>query len=196
MRASGAAMASRPPLTALKCFAQRVDLVDGCARADEGFVEGDGIVKPDLRIEGQVKHGGAAAGDEEEDQGISLRLLQHGKSSAGCGKRFLIWQRVAAFEVAEPPVALLRQVLCAADAAQTFAALHAIEQNFEHRAGGLAHGDDKDSLELREIDDVGSAAIGKQPLEGVAFEANAPIEGGLDAACLERAGKELGGTGM
>ncbi len=105
-------------------------------------------------------------------------------------------KRVAAFKVAESPVALFRQVLGAADSAQAFAALHAVEQDFEHRAGGLAQRDDKNALELREIDGVGSAAVGNQALQRVALEANAPIEGGLDAACLERAGKELRGTGM
>ena len=123
-------------------------------------------------------------------------FLQHGEGGTRGGERLLVRQRVTAFEVAESPVALFRQVLGAADAAQAFAALHAVEQDFEHGAGGLAHRNDKDALELREIDDVGSAAVGNQPREGVALEANAAIEGGLDAACLERAGEELGGTGV
>ena len=41
-----------------------------------------------------------------------------------------------------------------------------------------------------------AAAVGKQTLECVVLEANAPIKGGLDAACVEGAGEELGGTGM
>ena len=45
---------------------------------------------------------------------------------------------MAAFKVAETPVAFFRQVLGAADATQALAALHAVEQDFEHGAGGLA----------------------------------------------------------
>ena len=55
---------------------------------------------------------------------------------------------------------------------------------------------DKNALELRETDDVGSAAVRNQPLERVAFEANPPIKGGLDAACFECASEELSGAGM
>ena len=123
-------------------------------------------------------------------------FLSRASAARAAAKRIFVGQRVAAFEVAEAPVALFREVLGAADAAQALAALHAVEQDFEHGAGGLADRDDKDALELREIDDVGSAAVGNQPLERVAFEAHAPIEGGLDVAGFERAGKDFSGAGM
>ncbi len=95
-----------------------------------------------------------------------LRLFQHGKSGTRSGKRLLVRQRVTAFEVAETPVALFRLVLGTADAAQALAALHAIEQDFKHGAGGLTQRNDKDAFELREIDDVGSAAVWDKPLAG------------------------------
>ena len=42
----------------------------------------------------------------------------------------------------------------------------------------------------------GPLPSGIRRLSVIAFEANAAIEGGLDVACLERAGKEFGGAGM
>ena len=49
-------------------LAQGVDLVDGRAGGEQQLMKGDGVVERDLRVEGQVEHGRAAAGDEEEDR--------------------------------------------------------------------------------------------------------------------------------
>ena len=53
---------------------------------------------------------------------------------------------MAAFEVAETPVALGRQLIGTTDAAQTFSPLHAVKKDFEHGAGGFANRDDLDAL--------------------------------------------------
>ena len=102
--------------------------------------------EPDLRVQRQIEHGRAAAGDEKEDQRVLLRLFQHGQRRARRGKRVLIGQRVAALKIANPPVALFGQVIRATDAAQSLAPLHAVQQDFKHGPGGLAQRDDKDAL--------------------------------------------------
>ena len=77
-------------------LAQSIDFVDGGAGADQGFVEGDGVWEADLRVERQIEHRRSAAGDEKENEGVLLRLLEHGQearaalkdSSLGSGVRF------------------------------------------------------------------------------------------------------------
>ena len=53
-----------------KMLAESIDLIDRRARRQQQSVERDGVLERDVRIEGQIEHGRAAAGDEEEDEGI------------------------------------------------------------------------------------------------------------------------------
>ena len=91
---------------------------------------------------------------------------------------------------------MLGQLVGAADAAQSLAALHAVEQGIEHGAGGLAEGDDKDALVGGQVDGGGAAAVGEQAVEHVALKAKAAVEGGGDVAGLDGAGKDGGGRGV
>src|SRR3569833_1272853 len=99
---------------------------------------------------------------------------------------------MATFEVAESPVAFLRQVLRGADAAEPFAALHAIKEDVEHGTGGFADGDDEYALVLREIDDFRSAAIRDQAVEDIALKLKAAVEGRFNAAGLQGFQEEAG----
>ena len=98
---------------------------------------------------------------------------------------------MAALEVAESPVAALGKLARAADAAHTLAALHAIKQNLEHGAGGLAQRNDKNLLVAGEVDGVRPAAVGQKAVERVAFNADAAVEGCGDVAGAQRAGKNF-----
>ncbi len=82
-------------------LAQGVDFADGRARSQQGLVEGHGVFEAELRVEGQVEHGRAAAGDEEEDEGIFAGLFEQRERGAGGGEGVLVGQRMAALEVAE-----------------------------------------------------------------------------------------------
>jgi hypothetical protein len=84
----------------------------------------------------------------------------------------------------------------ATDAAQALAALHAAEQGVEHGWGGFADGDDEDALEVFEVYYGGSAAFGEQAVEFGSLKTDAAIEGGLDAAGVERVAEDGGGGGV
>ena len=86
--------------------------------------------------------------------------------------------------------------LDAADAAQSLAALHALEQDLQHGPGGLAQRNHEDALVGGEIDRCGSAAVGHKAMQSIALEAQAPVESRRDVARLERAGKDFGGRGV
>ena len=58
-------------------FAHDIDLVNGSARVHQGFVEGDGVLKGDGFVERQLEEGTASAADEEEDEGVCVRLPEH-----------------------------------------------------------------------------------------------------------------------
>src|ERR1700722_69462 len=116
-------------------LAEGVDLIDRCARGQQQLVELDGVLKSDIRIEGQLEQRRPAAGDEEENEGVFACLAQKRERGACGGKRFLIRQGMAALKVTEPPIALGGQLIAGADTAQSFAALHALQQNLEHGAG-------------------------------------------------------------
>ena len=64
-------------------------------------MEGDGVVEGDLRVQRQIEHGRAAAGDEKEDQRVFAGLAEHGQGGAGGGKGLLVGHRMAALKVAE-----------------------------------------------------------------------------------------------
>ena len=125
-----------------------------------------------------------------------LAFLSRASAARAAAKRVFVGQRVAAFKVAEAPVALLGNLVVAADAAQALAALHAVEQGFEHGSGGLAERDDKDALVAGEVDGGRAAAVGHEAVERVALEAQAAVEGGGDVAGLDGAGKDFGGRGV
>ena len=196
MAASGAAMARRPPLTAEKCLRRVLISWMGAPEASSAWWNGLGIVEGDLRVEGQVEDGRTAAGDEEEDERIFLGFFEQGECGAGGGEGIFIGQRVAALKVAEAPVALLGNLVVAADAAQALAALHAVEEGIEHGAGGFAERDDEDALVAGEVDGGRAAAVGQEPMERVAFEAQAAVEGGGDVAGLDGAGEDFSGRGV
>ena len=183
--ASGAAMASRPPLTAEKCLRSVLISLMGAPEASSRLVEGTRVFERDLRVERQVEHGRAAAGDEEEDEGIFAGFAEQGERGAGGGEGVFVGHRVTALEVAEAPVALAGHLVGATDAAQALAALHAIEQGVEHGAGGLADGDDEDALVSCQIDDLGAAAVGHEPHQLVSIETHAAVERAADVAGLE-----------
>ena len=123
-------------------------------------------------------------------------LAQHGQRGARGGEGVLVGHGMAAFKVAETPVAFERQLVGAADSAQPLAALHAFKQSLQHGTGGLAQRNHKDALVGREIDGRGSAAVGHQPVEGIALEAQAPVESRRNIARFQRAGKDLSGCGV
>src|ERR1700685_3546198 len=100
------------------------------------------------------------------------------------------------FKVAEAPIASSRRLVGATDAAQTFAPLHALEQDLKHGACSFADGNDENALVSGEIDDGGAAAVGHEPLELLALEAQAVVECGRDVASLEGAGKNPGCRGV
>ena len=193
LAASGAAMARRPPLTAEKCLRSVLTSWMGAPEASSSLMEGDGVVERDARVQGQIEHGRAAAGDEEEDQGLFVGPAQHGQRGAGGGEGGFIGRGMAALEVAEAPTAFFGKLVGAADAAQPFAAAHAAEQNLQHGRGGLAKRDDKDLLVTGEIDCLRPAAFGQEAMECIAIEAEAAIKGRGDAAFLDGAGKDFGG---
>jgi hypothetical protein len=159
-------------------------------------MEGDGVIERDTRVQRQVEHGRAAAGDEEEDQRVFAGFLEHRERGPGCGKRLFVGQRMAAFKVAKTPVALFGELAGAADAAHSLAALDAIEQNLEHGRGGLAQRDDKDALAARDVDGLRSNAFGQKAVESVALDANAAVEGRCNAACLDGAGEDCSRGGV
>src|SRR5436305_14025802 len=96
------------------------------------------VFERDLRVYGQIKHRRAAAGDEKEDQRIFFCFLEKRERGTCCRERVFIRQRVAAFKIANAPVALFGNVYATADTPQTLAALHAVEKDIEHGNGGLA----------------------------------------------------------
>ena len=100
---------------------------------------------------------------------------------------------MAALEVAEAPVAGFGELAGSADAAQTLAAGHAVEQRVEHGRGGLAEGDDVDALEAGEIDGGRAAAVGQKPVQGVALKAQTAVEGLGDVTGGEGTGEDAGG---
>ena len=185
-----------PALNRGEMLAQRIDLADGRTGSQQQLVEGDGIVERDLRVQRKVEHGRSAAGDEEEDERIFLCLLQQRQRGAGGGKGVLVGHRMAALKVAKAPVARLGQLVGAADAAQSLATLHAVEQRIQHGPGGLAQRNDKDALVAGEIDRRRAAAVGQQPVQCVALKADAPVEGRCNVAGLEGAGKDFSGRGV
>jgi hypothetical protein len=89
-----------------------------------------------------------------------------------------------AFEVAEAPVALLRQVVGAADTAHALAPLDAIQQHIEHGRRGLADGDDEDALVGAQVDVFGAAAVGQQAMKDVScrFSSAKSLTGVMRAA--------------
>src|ERR1700683_3474209 len=103
---------------------------------------------------------------------------------------------MATLEIAKAPVAFRGNLGGATNAAQTLAALHAIQQGFEHWRGGFAERDDEDAFVGGKSDGVGSAAVGHEAVESVALKAQAAVEGGSNVACLESAGKNFGGCSM
>ena len=58
----------------------------GAPEADQRLVKRDGIFERDLRVEGQIEHGRAAAGDEEEDQRVFPGLLQQASAARAAAK--------------------------------------------------------------------------------------------------------------
>src|ERR1035441_10214242 len=130
-------------------------------------MEGDGVVEGDVGVERQVKEGRATAGDEEEDEGVFAGSFEHGQGGAGGGEGFLVGHWVAALEVAKAPGAVRGKLVGAADAAQSVAALHAVEKHIEHGCGYLAQGDDDNLFVAVEIDGVGTAAVGEKAMEVV-----------------------------
>ena len=125
-----------------------------------------------------------------------LAFLSMASAARAAAKESSLGSGMAALEVAEAPVALLGQLVGAADAAQALAALHAVEQRIEHGAGGLAQGDDKDALVAGEIDGGRAAAVGQKAVQRVALKAQAAVEGRGDVAGLDGAGKDFGGRGV
>lgn len=154
-------------------------------------MEGSGVFEGDFRIERKVKHGRAATGDKEEDEGVFARLLEHGQRGTCGGEGIFIGERMSAFEVAEAPVPLVRQGRAAADAAKSFAALHAVEEDLKHGSGRLAESDEEDAFVLREVNSVRPAAIRHDALENVCFKSDAAIEGRGNITCLDGAGEDF-----
>ena len=72
---------------------------------------------------------------------------------------------MAALEVPNPPVTLMRGLVAATDAAQTLSALHTIEQNIEHGKRRFAQSDHKDSLVVGQVDGGRADAVGQKPSE-------------------------------
>jgi hypothetical protein len=103
---------------------------------------------------------------------------------------------MAAFKIAETPIAGGGRLVGTTNAAHAFATLHALEKDLKHRAGSLADGDNKDALVCGEIDGGRAAAIGHEAVKPVALKAQTAIEGGSDIACLERAGEDVSGRGV
>ena len=185
-----------PALDRGKVLAQSVDLADRGARGQQQLMEGDGVVERNPRVQRQIEHGRAAAGDEKEDQRVLLGLLEHGQCGPGRGEGLLVGQRVATLKVAKAPVAGFGKLVGAADAAQALAALHAVEQHIKHGPGCLAQRNDKDPLVAGEIDRGRTAAVGQKPMQRVALKANAAVEGRCDVAGLDGAGKDFSGRGV
>ena len=69
-------------------------------------------------------------------------------------------------------------------------------KSFEHGSGGFAERNDKDALVGGEIDGCRAAAVGHKAMQNVALKAQAAVESGRDIACLERAGKDVSGSGV
>src|ERR1700733_5253936 len=158
-------------------LAKGVQLIDGSSRGKQQLVKDDCLFESDLGIEGQVEDGRAATGDEKENKRVLTGFAQEGQRGARSGEGVLVRERMAAFEVTDAPVADRWYLVGAADAAQAFAALHAIEQHLEHGASCFADGNDEDAPVSRKIDDVGTAAIGHEPAELVALETQAVVKG-------------------
>ena len=95
---------------------------------------------------------------------------------------------MAAFKVTEAPIASLGYLVVAANSAQSLAAFHTFQQGIQHGAGGLAQRDDEDALV--------AAAVGDEPMQHVAFEAQTPVEGGCNVAGLNGAGKDCSSGGV
>ena len=193
MAASGAAMARRPPLTAEKCLRRVLISLMGAPEESRAWWKAWVSWSVICGSMGQVEHGGTAAGDEEEDERIFFGFLEQGEGGTGGGEGIFIGQRVAALKVAEAPVATLGNLVVTTDAAQAFAALHAVEKGIEHGAGGFAERDDEDAFVAGEVDGCGAAAVGQEPMERVAFKAQAAVEGGGDVAGLDGAGEDFSG---
>ena len=74
-----------------KVLAQGVDLVDGRAGGKQQLMEGDGFFERDLRVERQIEHGRAAAGDEEEDRACLFSPCGAAPARRGRRQRSLHW---------------------------------------------------------------------------------------------------------
>src|SRR5260370_20132231 len=99
-------------------------------------------------------------------------------------------------KITNAAVPLLRKIFRTANAAQSLAAFHAVQQHVEHWPSGLAEGDYKDALVLRQVDAFGAAAVRKKAVKRVSVETDAPVKCRRNIACIERPGKELGGCCM
>ena len=69
-----------------KMLAQGVDFADGRAGGQQQLMEGDGVVERDLRVQRQIEHGRAAAGDEEEDQRVFSAFLSMASAARAAAK--------------------------------------------------------------------------------------------------------------
>ena len=177
-------------------LADDVDLGNGRAAGDEGLVKDHGVFEGDVGVEGEIEERGGSAGYEEEDQGVFAGLAQKRERGAGGGEGAFAGQGMATLEIADAPVALAGNLIGAADAAQALAALHAAEKRVEHGRGGFADSDDEDALEVFQVDYGGAGAFGEEPVHFGALEAQAAIEGGVDAAGVEPVAEDRGGGGV
>ena len=67
-------------------LADGIDFSDGRAGADQCLIQTAGVFERDAGVEWQLKHGGAASANEEEDEVARAGALQKGQRSAGGGE--------------------------------------------------------------------------------------------------------------